>query len=145
MLEHGDHACCMTSTFQRFLWNGHPSVTNSGSRVARWQRQDIGFQATAIDAAVASGETLGPLAGVPIAVKDNICTKGVPTTAASQILQGYLPPYNATVISRLQAAGAVIIGKTNMDEFGMGSTTENSAYHITRNAWSSEHVPGVSL
>jgi aspartyl-tRNA(Asn)/glutamyl-tRNA(Gln) amidotransferase subunit A len=113
--------------------------------VARWQRQDIGFQATAIDAAVASGETLGPLAGVPIAVKDNICTKGLPTTAASQILQGYLPPYNATVISRLQAAGAVIIGKTNMDEFGMGSTTENSAYHITRNAWSSEHVPGVSL
>jgi aspartyl-tRNA(Asn)/glutamyl-tRNA(Gln) amidotransferase subunit A len=80
---------------------------------------------------------------VPIAVKDNICTKGVPTTAGSQILQGYLPPYNATAVSRLQAAGAVIIGKTNMDEFGMGSTTENSSYHISRNAWSSDHVPGA--
>lgn len=101
------------------------------------------LQAQAIDAKVAAGEAVGPLAGVPVAIKDNICTAGVETTAGSHILRGYVPSYDATAVARLRAAGAIIIGKTNCDEFGMGSSTENSAYKITRNAVSREHVPGA--
>jgi Amidase len=108
-------------------------------------RQQLCWQAAAVDDRAASGEQLGPLAGMPIAIKDNICTEGMETTAGSRFLRGYTPRYDATAVARLRAAGAVLIGKTNMDEFGMGSTTEGSAFHITRNAWSAKHVPGAHL
>jgi len=101
-------------------------------------------RARSLDEARAHGETLGPLAGVPIALKDNLTTLAFPTTAASRILEGWHPPYDATVVSRVEAAGAIVLGKTNLDEFAMGSSTENSAYQVTRNPWDLDRVPGGS-
>lgn len=101
-------------------------------------------QADAVDARLAAGERLSPLAGIPLALKDNLCTIGVETTCSSKILKGFVPPYNATVVDKLESAGSIFVGKANLDEFAMGSSTENSAFFTSRNPWNLEMVPGGS-
>ena len=101
-------------------------------------------RAKEVQAQIEAGTLTGPLAGVPAAIKDNMCTKGMRTTCSSKILENFVPAYTAEAVLNLEKAGAVILGKTNMDEFAMGSTTETSAYGVTRNPWNTEHVPGGS-
>ncbi len=101
-------------------------------------------QAEQVDKKISAGQPVGPLAGVPLGIKDMFCTKGIKTTAGSKILHNFIPPYSATVVERLEGAGAITIGKTNQDEFAMGSSNESSHYGVVRNPWSEAHVPGGS-
>ena len=107
-------------------------------------RDEAIAQAKAVDEKIARGEEIAFLEGIPGAIKDNICTKGVKTTCASKILQKFVPPYDATVVQKLAAQNPVVLGKTNLDEFAMGGSTENSAFHPTHNPWNTACVPGGS-
>lgn len=109
-----------------------------------FDRADVVAQAEAIDRRRAAGEPVGRLGGLPVAIKDLLCTRGVPTTCGSKILQWFRPPYDAHVVERLRAEGAVLLGRLNLDEFAMGSSTENSAYQVTRNPWNLDCTPGGS-
>ena len=120
------------------------SVENTVHAYVTVDREGALKKAAEIQKKIDDGELTGPLAGVPVAIKDNLCTEGMLTTCSSKILYNFVPTFTAEAVKNLEAAGAVIIGKTNMDEFAMGSTTETSAYGVTRNPWNPEHVPGGS-
>jgi aspartyl-tRNA(Asn)/glutamyl-tRNA(Gln) amidotransferase subunit A len=129
---------CRTSLERLEAVNGTLNAFNTIAADRALQR------AAEIDRRRAAGETLGPLAGVPVAIKDNLCVRGMRTTASSRILEQFIPPYDATVVQRIEDAGAVIVGKTNCDEFAMGSSNENSAFGPVRNPWATDRTPGGS-
>ncbi len=150
----GASAVALADGVRAGKWRARDVVETFLDRIARFD-QALGCyllvdaagarrQADAVDAARKDGRDPGPLAGVPLGIKDIFCTRGIETTCASKILRGFIPPYESTATARLGAAGAVALGKLNMDEFAMGSSTENSAERPTRNPWSPEHVPGGS-
>ncbi|WP_104191630.1 Asp-tRNA(Asn)/Glu-tRNA(Gln) amidotransferase subunit GatA [Cryobacterium sp. Y82] len=126
---HLDHVTAVDTDLHAFLHVAGDAALNTAAK---------------IDARRAAGDVLNPLAGVPIAIKDVLATQDMPTTAGSKILEGWVPPYDATVVARLRAAGLIPLGKTNMDEFAMGSSTEHSAYGVTRNPWDRDRIPGGS-
>ncbi|GAB6180260.1 Asp-tRNA(Asn)/Glu-tRNA(Gln) amidotransferase subunit GatA [Desulfotomaculum defluvii] len=128
----------------RAVYNRIEHVEDKVKSYLTLTRDQAEAKARQVDEKIAAGETIGPLAGIPIAIKDNMCTEGVRTTCASKILQNFIPPYSATTVEKVQAADLVMVGKTNMDEFAMGSSTENSGFHLTHNPWDINRVPGGS-
>lgn len=117
------------------------AIDGNVSAFLRTEKEYAMKEAAAVQAKINDGSLNGPLAGVPYGIKDNICTVGLETTCASKILSGFVPPYDATLVTKLKDAGNIIVGKTNMDEFAMGSTTETSFGGVTGNPWNNDHDP----
>ena len=145
--------CTLRDTIRKGELTSHEVMMKYFSQIEKWNPKINAFitlnekaldDAKAVDVRLAKKENVGPLAGIPIAIKDMLCTKGIRTTAGSKILNNFVPPYSATVVSRLEGAGAINIGKTNQDEFAMGSSNETSAFGISRNPWNLDYVPGGS-
>lgn len=135
---------CSALEIVRSVWKRIDSLEASLGAYITLSREDSLAKAAELDKKIARGEPAGPLAGIPVAVKDNICTRGIRTTCASRMLADFVPPYDAEAVRRISEAGAILLGKTNLDEFAMGSSCENSCFHDTGNPWDPNRVPGGS-